>query len=260
MPYEPLYPVGGILTMTQTKKPVIGITTVQTKLQQPVVLVNQSYVNLVSALGGLPVLLTQDPEVVACLDGLVMIGGQDSDPALYTSHAQVVYEDVPGKGQRYRRPLDYAPNRQRDDFEIALYQAAKAKKIPILGICRGLQLINIAEGGTLHEELPESKVFHEAGDDGWAQGHFVKIDPNSKTYQLMQTEHYAMSSRHHQGIDRLGKNLRASAWAEDGLIEMFEWAGDDQWVFGVQGHIEQTRQNYPLYDRLVAEFMVRASS
>lgn len=244
--------------MTQTKKPLIGITTVQTLLNQPVILVNQSYVNLVSALGGLPVLLTECPEVIASLDGLLIIGGQDLDPTLYKAQSEVTYQSVEGRGQRYLRPLDYAPNRQRDDFEMALYHAAKVKRIPVLGICRGLQLINVAEGGTLHEELPESQIFHEAGLDGWAQGHFIKIDPGTKIHELLKVEHYFMSSRHHQGIDKLGKNLRASARTEDGLVEIFEWANDDQWVFGVQGHIEQTRRNFPLYDRLVADFIKRA--
>lgn len=229
--------------------PLIGITTVQTFVNQPVVLVNQSYVNLVSSMGGLPVLLTEGSEVVSHLDGLVIIGGQDLDATLYKDKAEVRYQETENKP--YVRLMDLAPNRQRDDFEIALYHAAKAKKIPVLGICRGLQLINVAEGGTLHEELPESKIFHE-------EGHFIKIDPKSKTYNLMKTEHYVMSSRHHQGIDRLGNNLRASAWSEDDLIEIFEWAGDDQWVMGVQGHIEQTRQNYPLYNRLVEAFIDRA--
>jgi putative glutamine amidotransferase len=237
--------------MTQTKKPLIGITTVQN-------FAHPNYTSMISAMGGLPVLLTEKPEVVSRLDGLVIIGGQDVDPILYKAKQEVVYKEMSGKGERYLRPMDYAPNRKRDDFEIALYQAAKLKKIPILGICRGLQLINVAEGGTLYEELPESKIFHEAGADGWAQGHFIKIAPGTKTHQLLQVEDYVMSSRHHQGIEQLGKNLKASAWSEDGLIEIFEWAGDDQWIFGVQGHIEQTRQNYPLYDRLLADMILQS--
>ncbi|MEI6805876.1 MAG: gamma-glutamyl-gamma-aminobutyrate hydrolase family protein [Myxococcaceae bacterium] len=245
--------------MTQTKKPLIGLTTVQTSMAQPVITVNQSYVNLISAMGGLPIMVTENPDVISCLDGLVIIGGQDLDPVLYQTKSKVVYR-TDSENKRYDRPLDYAPNRRRDDFEIALYHAAKAKKIPVLGICRGLQLINVAEGGTLYEELPESKIFHEAGKDGWAPGHFIRIDPDSKTHKLLKTEHYVMSSRHHQGIDRLGKNLRASAWSEDDLVEIFEWARDDQWVMGVQGHIEQTRQNYPLYDNLMADFMKKASA
>ena len=242
--------------MTQNKKPIIGITTVQTFVHKPVILANQSYVNLISDLGGLPVLVTENPEVMECLDGLLIIGGQDIEPELYGAQQQVIYQQ--GASKRYCRPLDYAPNKTRDNFEIALYQAAKAKKIPVLGICRGLQLINIAEGGTLCQELPESSsVQHEPGPDGHSHGHFIKIDPKSKTYELMQTEHYVTSSLHHQGIEHLGKNLRAAAWAEDGLIEIIEWQDNSQWVMAVQGHIEQTRSNYPLYDRLVTAFIER---
>ncbi|MEI6790773.1 MAG: gamma-glutamyl-gamma-aminobutyrate hydrolase family protein, partial [Myxococcaceae bacterium] len=236
--------------MTQTKKPLIGITTVQAFVKKPVIMLNQSYIDLIADLGGLPVLLTEDPEVVKYLDGLLIIGGQDIDPELYGEKQQVVYQD-----------LSNAPNRRRDDFEIALYQAAKVKKIPVLGICRGLQLINVAEGGTLYQDLPKTcKVRHEAGPDGHSHGHFIKIDPQSKTYDLMQTENYPSSSLHHQGIKDLGKNLRAAAFAEDGLIEIIEWAGENQWVMAVQGHLEQTRQNYPRYDRLVTEFLIMANS
>lgn len=239
--------------MTQKRKPLIGITTVQDVVQKPIVFASQSYVDMIVACGALPVLVTSDASVAQHLDGLLIIGGQDVDATLYQDKAEVSYEA--GKNEYYRRPLDYAPNRGRDDFEIALYQAAKAKKIPILGICRGLQLINIAEGGTLYEELPKSAIFHESGNDGWTQGHFIKIDTSSKAYELMQVEQYYMSSRHHQGIKKLGHRLKACAWAQDGLIEMFEWAGDEQWVFAVQGHIEQTRTNFPLYDRLLGDFI-----
>ena len=242
--------------MTQMKKPVIGVTSVQTFFHKPVILVNQSYVSLIASLGGLPVIVTEEPRIVDKLDGLLIIGGQDIDPELYGAQQQVTYQEISGLSRRYLRSQDYAPNRIRDDFEIALYHAAKAKKIPILGICRGIQLINVAEGGTLYQELPESsKIQHEGGPDGHSHGHFIKIDPNSKTYELMQTEHYPISSLHHQGIECLGKNLRAAAWAEDGLIEIIEWENKDQWVMAVQGHIEQTRLNYPLYDQLVRAFL-----
>lgn len=242
--------------MTQIKKPVIGITSVQSFTQKPVVLANQSYVDLIRAFGGLPVLVMEDPEIIEHLDGLLIIGGQDIDPELYGAKQQVSYQAISGLSKRFCRPLDYAPNRQRDDFEIALYHSAKLRKIPVLGICRGLQLMNVAEGGTLYQELPESsQILHERGPDGHSHGHFINIDPHSKTYELMQTEHYVSSSLHHQGIDKLGRNLRASAWAEDGLIEMIEGTESDPWILAVQGHIEQTGSNYPLYNKIVQAFI-----
>ncbi|MBH1989257.1 MAG: gamma-glutamyl-gamma-aminobutyrate hydrolase family protein [Myxococcaceae bacterium] len=239
--------------MTAARKPIIGITTVSTILEKPLVMLAQSYVDLIASAGGIPVLLTQDPEVMKILEGLLIIGGQDLDARLYQPKPRVVYRA--GCNMPWKRPLDYAPNRRRDDFEIELYQAAKKKRIPILGICRGLQLINVAEGGTLYEELPKSKVLHESGPDGWAEGHFIRIDSQSRTFNFFKTQSYYLSSRHHQGIKDLASSLRASAWAEDGLVEIVEWAGPDQWIFGVQGHIEQTRHNFPLYQNMIDDFI-----
>ncbi|MES2503468.1 MAG: gamma-glutamyl-gamma-aminobutyrate hydrolase family protein [Myxococcota bacterium] len=249
--------------MSNSKAPVVGITTVQTSINsgdfhKPVVLVNQAYVNLVADFGAIPVLVTENEAIVERLDALLIIGGQDMDPAFWHAKQEVDYQAIPGVGKRFCRPLDYAPNRKRDQFELALYQAAKSKKIPIFGICRGLQLINIAEGGTLHQELPESNIQHETGPDGTTQCHFINIDPNSYAHELMQVTSYTMSSRHHQGIDRLAKNLKATAWSEDGLIEMIEQVDSENWMMAVQGHIETTRVNFPLYDRLMEAFIERA--
>lgn len=222
-------------------------------------MLNQSYVDLIAELGGIPMLVTREAEVIERADGLLIIGGQDVDPAFWHAKPEVDYENVPGVGRRFCRPLDYAPNIKRDQFELALYKRAKERKIPILGICRGLQLINIAEGGTLYQELPESAVQHETGSDGWTHAHSVRIDPGSLTHKLMDVESYVTSSRHHQGIDRLGHGLKASAWAEDNLIEVIESSSDDQWMMAVQGHLEQTRANWPLWDRLVTAFIERSS-
>ena len=248
------------MTHRHRKKPLVGLTTVHTNVPRPVILANQAYVDLLADFGAIPVLLTQDTDVIEHLDALVLIGGQDIDPELYGQKQEVSYRGSPEFSKRYHRTPDYAPDRWRDDFEMALYQAAKARKIPILGICRGLQLINVAEGGTLYQELPEPiRVWHESGPEGSSFGHFIRIDLQSKLYRLMQTEHYASSSSHHQCIDKLGKNLRASAWSEDDLIEAIEWHNDEQWLMAVQGHIEQSRLNYPLFNRLVEDFVHQSS-
>lgn len=242
--------------MTNFRKPLIAITTVQTS----VISVKKTYVDLVADLGGIPVLVTQNADVMDRVDGLLIIGGQDVDPAFWHAKQEVSYIDTPGVGRRFSRPLDYAPNTKRDQFELAVYKRAKERGLPVLGICRGLQLINVAEGGSLHQELPESQVQHEADSDGWTHFHNVRIARDSRTYEVMGVESYVTSSRHHQGIDRLGHGLKATAWADDNLIEMIEWEGDDHWVVAVQGHLEQTRSNWPLYDRLVAAFMERAQA
>lgn len=244
--------------MTQIRKPVIGITTVQEFLCRPVIQVNQSYIDMISDLGGIPVLVTRDVQVMESLHGLLIIGGQDVDPELYGQEQQVIYGAEPRLAKPYYRPADYAPNRIRDEFEMSLYQAAKSNGIPVFGICRGLQLINVAEGGTLYQEVPQGQVLHESGPDGYSQGHFIRIDLNSQAYDLMQTEHYVSSTLHHQGIDRLGENLKAVAWSQDDLIEMIEYIDQSHWVMAVQGHPERTRVNYPLYDRLIEAFIQKS--
>ena len=250
----------------------IGITTSSTVVAsdnvcaQVVTLVNQAYVDLVSSFNATPLLLSSHTPIehvaklVSVLDGLILIGGQDIDPQLYGQSAKVEYSaHVHGSGTPYLRPIDYQPNIKRDRFEIALYQEAKARHKPILGICRGLQLINIAEGGTLYQELPEPKtVHHERGHDGWIHHHAIQVDPHSRVYSLLEREHYIMSSLHHQGIDRLGNNLHKAAWAEDGQIEIIELIDEKNFIVGVHGHIEQTRQNLKLYDNILCAFYERA--
>lgn len=250
----------------------IGITTSSTIVAsenvcaRPVTLVNQAYVDLAVSFQAVPLLLSSHTshehigQLVSMLDGLILIGGQDIDPQLYGQSARVEYgAHIRGSGKPYLRPIDYQPSLRRDRFEIALYQAAKARGKPILGICRGLQLINIAEGGTLYQELPEPKtIHHERGDDGWIHHHPIQIDPNSAVYSLLEREHYVMSSLHHQGIDRLGNNLRKAAWAEDGHIEIIELIDEQNFIIGVHGHIEQTRQNLKLYDKILYAFYERA--
>jgi putative glutamine amidotransferase len=231
-----------------------------------VTLVNQAYVDLVASFGAVPLLLSSHTplehikQLVSRLDALILIGGQDIDPQFYGQSARVEYSaHVHGSGRPFLRPIDYQPSIIRDRFELALYQEAKAYKKPILGICRGLQLINIAEGGTLYQELPEPKtIHHERGDDGWIHYHPIHINPASHVYGMLEQESYMMSSLHHQGIDRLGTNLLKAAWAEDGHIEIIELIDDQNFIVGVHGHIEQTRQNLKLYDKILYNFYERA--
>lgn len=249
------------------KAPIIGVTTSETTLElKPITKLNSAYVELVSSHNGIPLLLTQRTplehveQLVSRLDGLILIGGQDIDPAIWGAAPEVEYrENLSGTGIRYCRPVDYTPSRRRDDFEIALYHAAKERCIPIFGICRGLQIINVAEGGSLHQELPEpTTIRHYTENDEWTQHHMIHIDPNTKVGTWMQREQYFTSSIHHQGIDRLGDNLRVSARAEDGVIEIIENLHDERFIVGVHGHIEQTRPNLPLYDILLGIFFDQA--
>jgi len=230
-----------------------------------VTLLSQAFTALAVDHGGCPlplythVDLEDIPQLVRCLDGIILIGGQDIDPALYGQTLEVEYSDaVRGFGSRFRRPASGRPDRRRDDMEIALYRAAVEHGMPVLGICRGLQIINVAEGGTLYQELPETNTRHHFEEDGFINHHEVSIEKDSLAYRLLETELYYTSSLHHQGIDRLGQGLRVSGRAPDGAPEIIESTDPGRWVIAVHGHMELTRVNLWRYENILAAFMARA--
>lgn len=162
------------------------------------------------------------PEVVASVGGLMLTGGEDVDPRYYgeTRHARLEHTDD-----------------GRDAVELALYRAARERRIPILAICRGIQLINVAEGGTLYQDLPSqrpSPVTHA----GTNARHGLRVE--SGTLLERAAGHPAsVNSRHHQAVKALAASLRAVAWADDEVVEGVEskdaTAG---WLLGVQWHPE----------------------
>jgi putative glutamine amidotransferase len=176
-----------------------------------------AYVDAVHAAGGVAVLLVPGHEapdaVLARLDGLVLSGGGDLDPrhSGVAPHATV-----------------YGTCAERDAFEIGLAQAAVAQGVPTLAICRGLQVLNVARGGTLHVHLPDvvgDGVPHRASQLE-ATGHPVRIEATSLLASALDGDRLArVPSWHHQAIDRLGEGLAAVAWAEDGVIEAVELPG-----------------------------------
>ncbi|MFJ3664351.1 gamma-glutamyl-gamma-aminobutyrate hydrolase family protein [Streptomyces sp. NPDC090119] len=181
-----------------------------------------AYPRLVSRSGGLPVLLPPDqpelaPQVVARLDGVVIAGGPDVDPARYGAE---------------RGPRCGPPAPERDAWEIALIEAALAARVPLLGICRGMQLLNVALGGTLVQHL-----------DGHAEAvgvfgaHPVHPVPGT-LYAAVQPAGTSVPTYHHQAVDRLAPGLIPSAHAADGTIEAVELPSAQGWVLGVQWHPE----------------------
>jgi putative glutamine amidotransferase len=228
--------------------------------------VNNRYVALVTDFGAIPVLMfaeckpTWTKELLSRVDGLIIIGGQDLDPKTYGEDNLVRYDPaLRGSGGPFHRPMDLAPNRRRDDFEIALYQSAMDMGVPVLGICRGMQLINVAEGGTLAQEMEQTALDHSAGDDGFVHHHPIELAQDSFTRKALQTSHYFTSSIHHQAVSRLGHHLRKAGWSPDDNIEVIERIDDEHFALGILGHIEQTRRNLPLYDRLIKAFIARCS-
>lgn len=200
---------------------------------QEALLLPRSYVEALQRAGALVVMLPPDPHVrdepdalLDLLDGVVLAGGADIDPSAYGAAA-------------HTETAGTVP--ERDEFEIALARRALDRDIPLLGICRGMQLINVARGGTLIQHLPEHFGHHEhrrvpGSFDG--ADHFVRLEDGSLAARAAGERHHSTKSHHHQGIDRLGDGLRVTGWADlDELPEALE-VPDHRFALGVQWHPE----------------------
>jgi putative glutamine amidotransferase len=186
------------------------------------------YADRVSAAGGIPVLLPPVPDVADALgqlDGLMLSGGGDVDPARYDARPA---------------PETTSVREERDTAEFALLAAALSLRLPVLGICRGMQVINVARGGSLHQHLP-SVVGHDghAPVPGAFGSHAVRVAPDSRLAAILGAGSADVPTHHHQAVDRLGEGLTATAWTEDGTIEAFELdAGESPFLLAVQWHPE----------------------
>lgn len=227
------------------RAPVIGLSAYAVPARWGVwdtdaVLVPRAYVDAIAGAGGVPVLLPPlvgliEP-VLDRLDALVLIGGPDVDPARYGA-------------ERDANTQPAQPD--RDAAELALLAAATAGELPVLAICRGLQILNIARGGTLHQHLPDVLGDHDGSPGPGVYGtHPIKVADGSRLAQALgRTALDGVPAYHHQGIDRLADGLVASAWTPDGLIEAVE---DPALPFcvGVQWHPE-VGQDMSLFRALV---------
>ena len=157
------------------------------------------------------------------LDGLLFTGGMDIDPALWNE-------------QQHPQTQLIHPKRQR--FDLMLYELGIKRKLPILAICLGLQIINVAQGGSLHQHLPNTAKMNNHGSESRPVSHQLNINPQSRLYNWFQNEEITVASSHHQGINRLGNDLLAAAAAPDGLVEAVELA-EYSFLLGVQWHPER---------------------
>ncbi len=199
-----------------------------------------AYVHALARAGATPVVIPPAPGAAEALieriDALVLTGGPDLDPARYGEE---------------RHPRSQPPDRARDDLEFALLDAAAERDLPVLGICRGIQVLNVWRGGTLHQHLPD--VVRHRGHmavPGSFGDHPVRVQPGSRLAAMLGRGELEAPGHHHQAVDRLGSGLEATAWAHDGTIEGVEDPAR-RFVVAVQWHPE-VGEDPSLFDALVA--------
>jgi putative glutamine amidotransferase len=231
--------------------PLIGVTTSEIRASSASTLrrhgepphaemaLGMTYLRAIEAAGGMPVVLPPlgDAEAfLARLDGVCISGGPDLDPQSYGAH---------------ERHAELGPTEPGlDAFELALARAADSRGVPVLGVCRGAQAINVARGGTLHQHVPA----HRQAEPATATTHSVVVESGTRLAQLVGTRPLRVNSFHHQAVDVLGRGLRAVAHAADGTIEAVEAPGA-RFLLGVQWHAEglaSQPRHQVLFEALVA--------
>jgi putative glutamine amidotransferase len=189
-----------------------------------------AYVDAIAASGGLPILLAPVAHaslnsLFSHLDGLVITGGAfDISPDLYG--------ESPSPKVGVLKP-------ERTDFEWGLLEEARAREVPILAICGGMQLLNVVRGGTLYQHLPDELpgLQHEQPTDRRTTSHSVQIEAGTRLAALVGQDSLPVNSSHHQGVRRVGEGLRASAHSSDGLVEAIE-SREEDFCVGVEWHPE----------------------
>jgi putative glutamine amidotransferase len=243
--------VGKFTTMA---RPLIGVcaavenATFGVWKDEPATLLPLSYARAIHGAGGMMALLPPDrratdnpEELLDRIDALVLGGGADIDAEIQGTEAH---------------PESVGTNPDRDNFEIALARAALERGLPLLGVCRGMQVLNVACGGTLEQHLPDrlGHDHHRPVPGSWAE-HDVRIEPGSLAARAAGTEHLTVKTHHHQGVDAIPDALSASAWAtDDENVEAIESA-DGEFVLGVLWHPEED-----LEDRVIPSLVERASA
>lgn len=246
------------------KKPIIGISTSSLYItdkpfaEHHRIYVNQGYVDAVIKAGGIPVMLpltlsheTTD-HLLDHVDGVILSGGQDVHPSFYKEEPH---------------PLLGTTAVERDEYELNIIQTMSRANKPILGICRGMQLLNVAFGGTLYQDLslnPMTKLSHSQSEK-WDQAtHRIDFIPHTLMRTIFGSEKTMANSFHHQAVKDLAAGFTVGAVSEDGVIEGIVKEGDGHWVVAVQWHPELMWETQPemgrLFSALVAQAKVNRSS
>jgi putative glutamine amidotransferase len=223
----------------------IGITSYAEEVEWGVwkeraALVPLVYVHAVDRAGGRALVVPPAQEAIDetldALDGMIFSGGSDLDPSLYDAEPH---------------PETDEPRAARDAAELHLLEAALQRDMPVLAICRGSQVLNVARGGDLVQHLPE-EIGHDRHrhEPGTFSDHRVQLAPQSRLGSLLG-EHAPVKSHHHQGFGRIGSGLQEVAWAEDGLVEGLE-DPEKRFALGVLWHPEEG-EDFALFEAFVAE-------
>ena len=238
------------------RKPVIGIPCfafVRADTQRPIYASNQAYVQAIERAGGAPVLIPPMSSADALvtirsqLDGLLLAGGSDVDPTLYGEDAI---------------PECKSLDPERDRLELELAQWALQRRLPTFGICRGMQVLNVAAGGSLYQDIATQL---RGGLDHLAEGkarshiaHDIRLDPSSTIAGILGSDRIDVNSFHHQSVKRLGQGFSVVAVAQDGVVEAMETA-DAPFLVAVQYHPEELERHDPGSQRLFQAFVAAAS-
>lgn len=243
----------------ELQRPLIGITgdlnELPTGLRHGV---RDSYISAIINAGGIPVFIpaTEDPSITYALyrlvDGLLFTGGTDIHPSVY--------------GELMAGTEDDGLSAGRDTTELRLAEWAMADDLPVLGICRGQQLINVAAGGTLVQDipstLPPSEVDHRGStytDDRGLFTHTVNVEPGCGLAGIFGETEFVVNSLHHQSVKQVGNGLKVVATAPDGVIEALEGI-ENRWLYSVQWHPEELWKKQAVASNLFKAFVEAAAS
>jgi putative glutamine amidotransferase len=241
------------------RKPIIGITPSPMEDKQPHATftryaMSSTYTEAVEAAGGVPLVIPPQTgnvaEILAAVDGLLLSGGADIDPARY--------------GDTEVHPTTYDIHAGRDELELELVRQAVAQDMPVLCICRGIQVLNVALGGTLIQDVPSqysSDIQHAQHKDGIVAhepGHTVKVTPGSLLERTYESDTIAVNSFHHQALRDVAPELEINAVAPDEVVESVARPGSS-WMLGVQWHPEMMFRAHPEHLKPFTALVAEAS-
>lgn len=233
-------------------RPLVGIPCragVRGEAKRPVYHGNQAYVHAVESVGGVPILIPFMDDLASLhsllprLDGILLPGGIDVHPHRYNEEVDASIKEI---------------DPQLDTLELTLADWAWQNDVPLLGICRGLQVLNVSRGGTLYQDLA-SQVPSDISHSNWAQPrsaikHEITVVPGSRMDTILGEHVIAVNSLHHQAIKDVGQGLVVSGRADDGVIELVE-APERAFVLAVQSHPEEMYKEYSVWTRLFSAFV-----